>query len=154
MSMRTLDELIAASPVFVGLHREQLEVIAGCAFNEHFEAGTQLFAEGREANRFYLIREGAISLEVQAPGRGRLVIETVHAGDVVGWSWLFEPYRWHLDGYAAEALRVVSFDGACLLGKCEADHELGYALMRRFAAALIDRLQATRVQLLDVYGHA
>lgn len=154
MPIRTLDELIAAAPVFARLPREQLEVIAGCAVNEHFEAGAQLFAEGREANRFYLVREGAIALEVQTPGRGRLVIETVHAGDVVGWSWLFEPYRWHLDGYATEPLRVVSFDGACLRGKCEADHELGYALMRRFAAALIERLQATRVQLLDVYGHA
>jgi CRP/FNR family cyclic AMP-dependent transcriptional regulator len=154
MPMRTLDQLIAVAPVFAGLAPDQLEVIAGCAANEHFEGGAQLFAEGRDANRFYLIREGAIALEVQAPGRGRLVIETIHAGDVVGWSWLFEPYLWHLDGYATEPLRVVAFDGACLRGKCEADHELGYALMRRFAAALIDRLQATRVQLLDVYGHA
>jgi CRP/FNR family cyclic AMP-dependent transcriptional regulator len=91
---------------------------------------------------------------VHAPGRGALVIETLSASDVVGWSWLFEPYRWQLDGRATEPSELVSFDGACLRGKCEEDHELGYQLMRRFAANVIDRLQATRFQLLDVYGRA
>ena len=73
----------------------------------------------------------------------------------MGWSWLFAPYRWQLDARATRAdCELVAFDGACLRGKCEADHELGYQLMRRFAANLVDRLQATRLQLLDVYGHA
>jgi hypothetical protein len=48
----------------------------------------------------------------------------------------------------------VAFDGACLRGKCEQDHDLGYELMKRFAANMVDRLQATRLQLLDVYGNA
>ncbi len=69
------------------------------------------------------------------PGAGPLVIETLHAGEVVGWSWLFEPYRWQFDARAQRADRGVAFDGACLRGKCEADHELGYQLMRRFAAS-------------------
>jgi len=151
--MQTLEQLIAASPVFAGLAPEHLAVIAGCASNEHFAAGARLFGEGDPADRFFLIRKGALALEVDAPGRGALVIETLHEGEVVGWSWLFEPYRWQFDGRASELTRVVSFDGACLRGKCEADHELGYQLMRRFAASLIERLQATRLQLLDVYGH-
>jgi CRP-like cAMP-binding protein len=150
--MRQLDELIADSPVFAGLTAEQLGVVAGCAWNQHFAAGEPLFAEGAPADRFFLIRQGGVALEVQAPGRGALVMATLHAGEVVGWSWLFEPYRWHFDGRAIEATSAVSFDGACLRGKCDADHELGYALMRRFAASMIERLQATRLQLLDVYG--
>ncbi|HYM55894.1 MAG TPA: cyclic nucleotide-binding domain-containing protein [Solirubrobacteraceae bacterium] len=152
--MRGLEELIAASPVFAGLAPAQLELIAGCGVNEHFAAGDQLFREGGPADRFFLIREGAVALEIDAPGRGALVIETLHEGEVAGWSWLFEPYRWQFDARATAPTRVVAFDGACLRGKCEADHELGYELMRRFAASLIDRLQATRLQLLDVYGHA
>ena len=82
------------------------------------------------------------------------MIQTLHDGEVVGWSWLFEPYRWHMDGRAVEDCSIVTFDAACLRGKVEADHELGYQLMSRFAASLIDRLQATRFQLLDVYGRA
>ena len=73
---------------------------------------------------------------------------------MVGWSWLFAPYRWQLDGRAVQPCELIAFDGACLRGKCETDHELGYQLMRRFAANLVARLQATRFQLLDVYGNA
>jgi CRP/FNR family transcriptional regulator, cyclic AMP receptor protein len=152
--VQTLEQLIAMSPVFAGLAPAQLALIAGCAVNERFEAGAQLFREGAPADRFYLIRAGAVALEVDAPGRGALTIETLQAGEVVGWSWLFEPYRWQFDGRATQPTAAVAFDGTCLRGKCEADHELGYELMRRFAASMVERLQATRLQLLDVYGHA
>lgn len=152
--MQTLDELIAASPVFAGLPAAHLELIAGCGVNEHFTVGSYLFHEGHAADRFYLIREGSIALEVDVPGRGTHVLETLGEGEVVGWSWLFEPYRWQFDGRALNATRVITFDGACLRGKCDSDHELGYELMRRFAASIVERLQATRLQLLDVYGDA
>ena len=70
----------------------------------------------------------------------------------MGWSWLFAPHRWQFDGRAVDPTRTIAFDGTCLRGKCDADHELGYQLMRRFAAVAVERLQATRLQLLDVYG--
>jgi CRP/FNR family cyclic AMP-dependent transcriptional regulator len=152
--MQTLEDLIAAAPLFDGLSGAQLGLIAGCGANERFAAGAELFREGGRADRFFLIREGSVALELDAPGRGTLVIETLQAGEVVGWSWLFEPYRWQFDARAREPIRAVAFDGACLRGKCEADHELGYQLMRRFAGSITERLQATRLQLLDVYGHA
>jgi CRP-like cAMP-binding protein len=152
--MQTIDQLIGQAPVFAGLEPAQVELIAGCAANQHVETGTLLVREGDPANRFFLIRRGSVALEVHAPGRGALTIETLSAGEAVGLSWLFEPYRWQLDGRALEPCELIGFDGACLRGKLEADHELGYELMRRFAAHLVDRLQATRLQLLDVYGHA
>jgi CRP-like cAMP-binding protein len=150
--VRTLDELIAQSPTFTGLDPAHLELIAGCAHNEHVKAGTVLLREGQAADVFYLIRRGVVSLEVHAPGRSPLQIETLDAGDVLGWSWLFPPYRWQLDGRAVRECSMIAFDGECLRDKCEADHELGYQLMKRFAANVVDRLQATRFQLLDVYG--
>jgi CRP/FNR family transcriptional regulator, cyclic AMP receptor protein len=152
--VQTLDQLMAQAPTFAGLESSHLELIAGCGVNEHIEAGSYLLREGEAADRFFLIRQGSVALEVHAPGRGSIVIETLDAGDVVGWSWLFAPYRWQLDARAIEACRLIAFDGACLRGKCEADHELGYQLMSRFAAQIVERLQATRLQLLDVYGHA
>ena len=151
--MRTLEDAIAAAPVFAGLDAAQIGLIAGCGANEHVDAGVHLFREGRPAERFYLIRDGAVALEVAAPGRGTIVIETLHAADVVGWSWLFAPHRWQFDGRAIEPTKTVAFDGRCLRGKCDADLELGYALMRRFAAVAVERLQATRIQLLDVYAN-
>ncbi len=151
--MQSLEQEIAETATFAGLEPSQLEFIAGCARNEHVAAGTMLLREGEPADRFYLIRRGAISLELHSP-TGPLVIQTLHDGEVVGWSWLFEPYRWHMDGRAVEESSLVTFDAACLRSKVNADHELGYQLMSRFAASLIDRLQATRFQLLDIYGRA
>ncbi len=152
--METLEQLIIASPVFAGLDDAQVELIAGCGRNHRAEAGTLLIREGEPANTFFLIRHGVVSLEVHAPGRDPLVIQTLDDGDVLGWSWLFAPYRWQMDGRAVAPCALIAFDGACLRGKCEDDHDLGYELMKRFAASMVERLQATRFQLLDVYGRA
>jgi CRP-like cAMP-binding protein len=87
-------------------------------------------------------------------GRGALTVETVDAGDVVGWSWLFRPFRWHFDARALDPVRAIALDGACLRGKCDQDHTLGYELLNRFSPVLLERLQATQLQLIDVYGGA
>jgi CRP-like cAMP-binding protein len=151
--MQTLDEIVAESPVFQGLEPDQLQLIAGCAHNAAFFKGERLFREGDAADTFYLVRRGRVALTTHVPARGDVTIETVEPGEVLGWSWLFPPYEWHFDARAVEDAGVVAFDGACLRGKCEADHALGFELMRRFAQVMIDRLQHTRRLLLDVYGH-
>ncbi len=150
--MRTLDTVVADSPIFASLTLEQIELIAGCASNTRFQAGEYLFREGDPADTFYLIRHGSVALETYVPGRGAVTIETIHEDEVVGWSWLFPPYKWHFDARAVGLVGALAFDGACLRGKCEGDHDLGYELHRRFEAVLIDRLQATRLRLLDLYG--
>jgi CRP/FNR family cyclic AMP-dependent transcriptional regulator len=150
--MRSIEQLVAELPTFAGLEPGQLELIAGCGANRVFEAGEHLAREGDPADAFFVVRHGRVALEVAAPGRGALMISTLGEGAVVGWSWLFPPHRWSFDARALEQTRTVAFDGACLRGKCEADKALGYELMQRFAAVMLDRLQATRLQLLDVYG--
>jgi CRP/FNR family cyclic AMP-dependent transcriptional regulator len=152
--MNTLAELIASSPVFSGLPDDDLALIAGCARNSGFEEDELLFREGDEADTFYLVRRGRVAFEIHTPERGGLVIDTADPGDVVGWSWLFAPYRWHFDARASAPVRAIAFDGACLRGKCAEDPRLGYELMQRFASVMIDRLQHTRFRLLDVYGGA
>jgi CRP-like cAMP-binding protein len=148
----SIDELLAALPTFAGLDPAYLELIAGCGSNRVFEPGASIAREGDPADSFFVVRHGRVALETAAPARGELVIETLGEGAVVGWSWLFPPYRWSFDARALETTRTIAFDGACLRGKCEADHDLGYELMRRFSANILDRLQATRLRLLDVYG--
>lgn len=150
--MRKLDELIAASPVFAGLPADDLALIAGCGRNDGFEAGQLLARDGDPADTFFLIRQGRVALELHTPAQGGLIIETLDPGDIVGWSWLFPPYRWHYDARAIEPVRAIVFDGACLRGKCEEEKTLGYDLMLRFAQVMNDRLQHTRFRLLDVYG--
>jgi CRP-like cAMP-binding protein len=150
--METIDAILRDAPVFHGLEPGQLELIAGCASNIHFESGELLFREGDAADTFYLVRHGSVALEMFVPARGPAMIETLEAGEVVGWSWLFPPYRWHFDARALTPVRATVFDAACLRRKCEADAALGYALISRFAQVMIERLQWTRLRLLDLYG--
>jgi CRP/FNR family cyclic AMP-dependent transcriptional regulator len=152
MTMDTIETLLRGVPFFEGMTDEQLALLAGCATNRRFEAGELLFREGEQADTFYAIRHGTVGLEMYVPARGSIMIETVQEGEVVGWSWLFEPYRWHFDARALELVRATAFDGACLRGKCDADPAFGYDLMSRFAQLLIERLQWTRLRLLDLYG--
>lgn len=151
--MLTIADAVAACALFDGLSMRHLEVVTGCGRFERFPAGFMVFREGQPADRFYVLREGSIALEVASPERGPLVIQTLGPGEALGWSWLFPPYRWHLDAVTRGAVAAIGFDGACLRGKCDADHELGYQLMGRFADLMLRRLMATRLQLLDVYAH-
>lgn len=150
--METLEGPLSEHPFFQGLEPGYLQLAAGCASNTRFDAGEFIFREGEEANQFYLIRHGKVSLEVFAPNRGSLVIQTLDEGDILGWSWLIPPYQWRFDAKALELTRAIALDGKCLRNKCEEDHDLGYELLKRFTAILGQRLDATRFQLLDLYG--
>lgn len=152
--VRTLEPLLREHRFFAGLAPQYLALIAGCAANAVYADGAFLFREGTRSDDFFLVREGGIALETTAAGDGTLVIQTLREGDVAGFSWLIEPHTWAFDGRATGRVHAFRMDGACLRGKCEEDPRLGYELMRRFAALASARLQATRLQLLDVYGHA
>lgn len=149
--MKTLEPILAKHPFFKGLDQPYLELITGCASNIRLKTGELLFREGEEAKQFFVIREGAVALEVFVPGTGPVTIQTVEEGDVVGWSWLFPPYRWHFTGRVIVPVRAIALDGECLRGKCEHDHNLGYEFLKRFSHIMLERLQATRLQLLDLY---
>jgi CRP/FNR family cyclic AMP-dependent transcriptional regulator len=150
--MRTIDALLADVPSFEGMPADHLALIAGCATNRVFNEGEYLAREGEPADTFYVLREGSVALETYVPQRGALVIETLHEHDLVGWSWLVPPYRTQFDIRSVGTAHTITFDGACLRGKCEQDEALGYELLRRFTPVIVARLQAARLRLIDVYG--
>ena len=150
--MEDLSRIILGHPFFAGLDPAYGGIICGCARNVRFEAGEFLFHAQGPANEFYLLRHGRVALEVTAPDRGTLTFQTLGAGEIVGLSWLIPPYRFSYDARALELVRAISMDAACLRAKCEADHDLGYEMMKRFTPVLVDRLDAARVRLLDLYA--
>jgi len=150
---QTLENVLGRHDFFAGMDPEYLALIVGCARNVVFGDGTFLFREGGPAETFYLVREGAVGLEITAPGRV-LTVQTLGAGEIAGFSWLLHPHRWQFDGRAVGRVHAIEMGGACLRAKCDADPRLGYDLMQRFANLATRRLQATRLQILDVYGHA
>jgi CRP/FNR family transcriptional regulator, cyclic AMP receptor protein len=123
----------------------------GCASNVRFNPGEFIFRAGQEANHFYVVRSGRVSVETFAPQRGAITIETVGDGELLGWSWLIPPFEWHFDARALNLTRAVALDARCLRNKCDADTALGYELLKRFSQVMEQRLEATRLQLLDLY---
>jgi CRP/FNR family cyclic AMP-dependent transcriptional regulator len=152
MQVEGLERIIRDHPFFAGLGEEFRKLVCGCARNVRFEAGQFLFREGEPANEFFLLRHGRVALEITVPGRGAMTFQTVGEGEIVGVSWLIPPYRWTNDARALGLTRAIGMDATCLRRKCEADHDLGYEMMKRFVPVLVQRLQATRLQVLDVYG--
>lgn len=150
--METLEPILAQHDFLKDLKTEYIKLLVSCASNLRFDAGQYLFREGEDAKAFYIIRHGVINLEINDPKHGPRIIQTIQEGDVVGWSWLFPPYSWLFNARAATLVRAISLDGVCLRNKCEEDHDLGYEMMKRFAQIMADRLQATRLQILDTYA--
>jgi CRP/FNR family cyclic AMP-dependent transcriptional regulator len=149
--METLKRILVEHPFTQDLPERYMDLLEGCASNVRFEPGQVIFREGGEANQFYLVREGKVAVEIYAAERGSIEIMTVDKGEVLGWSWLFPPYRWQFDARAVELTRAIALDAKCLRKKCDEDHDLGYELMKRIAQVVEQRLQATRLQLLNVY---
>jgi CRP-like cAMP-binding protein len=148
---RPLAELLAEHGFFADLDDEFVAAVAACAREDVIPAGTVLFEEGGRADACWFVRRGRAAVEVRTP-RGTTVIATVGPGQVLGWSWLFPPYRWHFDARALDELTTITLDAPCVRERVEADPRLGFELMRRFTELSIQRLQATRLQLLDLYG--
>jgi CRP-like cAMP-binding protein len=152
--METLERILAEHPFLAGLASDQIKLLVGCASNVAFKAGEFIFREGDNADAFYFIRHGKAVIETYVPQKGPIAIQTREAGEVMGWSWMVPPYRWRFDARAVELTRAIALDGKCLRDKCETDHDLGYELMKRFSLLIAQRLEATRLQLMDVYGDA
>ena len=150
--MKTIEELLDTVPALEPLSAEHRAVLASCGHSETFAAGDYLLREGEPADAFYVIVDGAVALETFVPQRGAATVQSLHDGDLVGWSWLVEPYRVAFDARAQSTVHVLAFDATDLRTRSAQDPALGYALLRLFAAVIVQRLQSARVQLLDLYG--
>jgi CRP-like cAMP-binding protein len=146
-------DYLAAHPFLAGLPEDALERLSAHARLAVHHAGRALFRQGDPAARFWLIRSGRVSLEYEVEGRGDVVIDQLGPGGVVGWSWLFPPYRWQFTGVAAELVHSIEFDGEAVRRLCDEDPALGYELTKRFAAVLAGRVRSARLRLVEVYAY-
>jgi CRP-like cAMP-binding protein len=151
--MTDLNALLAQHAFFADLDPILIDKVADLATVAEFPAGTWIARRGTESGTFHAVVEGRAGIELAAADRPPLLVATVHPGEIVGWSWFVEPHRWHFDVVALDALRTIAIDGGLLRAACLADHELGFHLGRRLTRVVAARLEATRHQLVDVYGH-
>ncbi len=144
---------VALHPFLAGMNRTQLALLTDCAVARHFNTGQTILREGEFANGFYLIETGRVALESEAGFGESILIETIGAGDLVGWSWMFPPYVWQFTARAIEPTTALFFYAAILREYCEKDHSLGYEVLKRISAVMVKRLQAAHQQMLSLHAH-
>ncbi len=146
--MNQLKATIESHHFFKQFKPEHLDLITSGAKSESFKPGEIIVREGDPANMFYLIESGQIVLETKQPGDGLVLIQHLGPGELIGWSWLVPPFVWHFNARAAEPTRVIVMNGAALLAQAEKNHDFGFQLMKTVMQIVLQRLQATRIQLL------
>ena len=149
-----LRDLLGHHPFFAGMPAAMVDRVAELARVAEFPEGAWLARTGAVADTLHAVVGGRAAIELATAGRGPLVVATVHPGDVIGWSWFVEPHRWRFDVVALDDVRTLAIDANRLRAACDADHELGYRIAHRLVGVVAARLEATRHQLVDVYGHA
>ena len=152
MNVKRVEDVVRQHPFFRGLSPEHLALVGTCAGNIRFDADAYIYHRGEPADHFYLIETGRVALNVESIDQSAITLDTVEPGEVLGWSWLFPPYQWQFSARCSEPVKAYVFDAACIRRKCETDNALGYQLMKRFSGIMLERLQAARLQLLDMYG--
>ena len=152
--MRThgIEEILSDHPVFRDFDATTLALLVGCARNEHFHAGDRIFAEDDPADRVFILRYGDVAVEIATPERAPIIVETLHPGDVLGWSWMVPPYRHMSDARALTDIRAVSLGADCIRKKCDDNPVLGYQMFSHLLPHMALRLRTLRLQLLDLYG--
>lgn len=152
MTPTTLAEELAAHRFFEVFPDELRNRLAGCANNVVFAAGETLCTEGTPAKSFYAIRSGRVNVGVHVPNKGLVTLETLQTGDIMGWSWVLPPYRWHFDAVAAEPVRAIELHSDCLLPYLDENPAAGYRLISEVAKIMEERLESARIRLLDLFG--
>ena len=150
-STEFFENVLKKTPVFEDLEDDHIAAIAGCASRMEIPADEKIYVEGDDADRVLIIQEGHVAIDMESIHRGVLTIQTVGPGDVLGWSWLFPPHRWHYHARAVQPTKAIALDAKCLRAKSDKNAALGYELMKRFSAVMLSRLEATRMQLMDIY---
>jgi CRP-like cAMP-binding protein len=151
--MTALTSYLTTHPLFADLDKAYLDIVLRGASHVKFDPEQYIFRENQPADRFFLLRHGRVALEIGPPGEERtLTIQHIETGEVLGWSWLVPPYKWHFDARAVWQTRAIALDGKYIRQRCEEQHDFGYALFKRFSPIIMQRLQATRLQLLEAHS--
>jgi len=149
--MITTYDLMAAHPFLTGLPLRHIERLSRYASRAPFHANTRIFQEHGTARGWWLIRDGFVNLDLRVPGRGDVIVETLGPGAVLGWSWLFPPYKWHFGAVTTEPVLAVAVDAEGTRAMCDAEPAFGYELTKRFMAVVVERMQTSRMRLIDLY---
>jgi len=150
--MSSKEDFLSAHEFFKGLNEDFITLLSDYATERKVKKGEVLFQPGKPANRFYLLRNGRVSVQVPALVGPALELQVLGDNQILGWSWLIPPYRWNFLARAVEDTDLLEFDGSAILERCEQDPKFGYELFKRFTALMSERLDAARQKMMDQWN--
>ena len=150
--MEKIERIISEHPFFAGLEPDHIKTIAEDATFITYNPGEFLMREDEPGNCFFLIVHGNVALEVFTPERGPIIVKTISENEILGYCWLIPPYQCRFDIRAIDLTRAICIEGQSLREFCDNHHEVGYELLKRTTQIMANLLEATRMQLLDIYG--
>ncbi len=136
---------------FDDLTAHDIKLLAPLAQQLNYQEDQVIFHAHEHASVFHVLVTGSVALKVHVPHLGPIPVQTLKSGDALGWSWLVPPYHWHFDARAIEPVTAIAFDARALRHLMDDHSDMGYRLLRRITSVMAQRLQSTRLQLLDVY---
>ncbi|TQV86138.1 cyclic nucleotide-binding domain-containing protein [Exilibacterium tricleocarpae] len=147
-------QLLRELSLFEGLDRLRLEKVAALFTLVDIPVDTELLREGGQADYFYVLLEGRVALSVSIPGRAHYetTVSTLSKGQLVGWSALLPDGVWQASAHTLKPCRLLRVTATAVRDLCEADHEIGYRIMKNALAAVGQRLAGSRLQFLDIFG--
>ncbi|MFA5924436.1 MAG: cyclic nucleotide-binding domain-containing protein [Methylococcaceae bacterium] len=152
MSNQSTTEYLSAHEFFSGFSDDVLKFLCECSSTREIKKGQILFRQGEHADKFYVVRNGRISLQMPAIMGPTLEIQTVDKDQVLGWSWLISPYQWNFQTKAEEDSELLQFDGTAILARCEQEPKFGYELLKKFAALMSVGLNAARQKMMNEWN--
>ena len=152
MSNPSTTEYLSAHPFFSDFSDDVLTFLSECSSTHDIKKGQILFRLGEKADKFYVVLDGQISIEMPAIMGPTLEIQTLGKDKILGWSWLISPYKWNFQTKAEEDSELLQFDGSAILARCEQDPKFGYELLKKFAGLMSERLNVARQKIMDEWN--
>jgi len=149
MNKQSIEDYLSTHTFFSGLNDNFMKFLLNATTELQIKRGEVLFQQGGRADKFFLLRNGQVSIQVPALEGPALDIQTLGENQILGWSWLIPPYRWNFLARAVEDSDLLEFDGNAILARCEEDPEFGYELFKRFASLMSERLDAARQKMMS-----
>lgn len=154
MSNPSTTEYLSVHEFFCDLPDDVLKFLSECSSIYEIKKGQILFQQGEKADKFYIVRNGRIALQIPAIMGPNLEIQTLGNDQVLGWSWLISPYQWSFQARAEEDSELLQFDGTAILARCEQEPKFGYELLKKFAGMMSMRLEAARRKMMEEWNPA
>jgi CRP-like cAMP-binding protein len=154
MSNQSTTGYLSTHEFFSEFSDDVLKFLCECSSTREIKKGQILFRQGEHADKFYVVRNGRISIQMPAIMGPTLEIQTLGKDQVLGWSWLISPYQWNFQTKAEEDSELLQFDGTAILARCEQEPKFGYELLKKFAGLMSVRLNAARQKMMDEWNPA